>query len=276
VFAWTATGATNPLQRQLFSGNYLGKAWHALTSVKTLSPGEGLAGLLVDPVSPNSCSVILWPAQANLSEPVNIAETAPDAAVLPSANPLGPIAVVTVRLWDAEGNPSTPSLQYQLAGSTNWQNATLFAVDGVAYSPTNYVSALPSGVNHAIAWNATNDVGGNIITNVLLRARAQDFMLVGDWSLPTPFQINTTIVINPTNAPVNFTGITSVPGGIQFNWQGSTNAWLYLQRSPALAGTNAVWVNIWTDAPPTLNFGSYTDFFGTNPMGFYRIKIVSP
>ncbi|MGO8839219.1 MAG: hypothetical protein ACLQAH_09010 [Limisphaerales bacterium] len=63
---------------------------------------------------------------------------------------------------------------------------------------------------------------------------------------------------------------------IQFNWQGSTNAWLYLQRTPALAGTNAVWVNIWTGAPPTPISGSYTDFFGTNPMEFYRMKIVGP
>jgi hypothetical protein len=43
-----------------------------------------------------------------------------------------------------------------------------------------------------------------------------------------------------------------------------------------LAGTNANWVNIWTGAPPTPISGSYTDFFGTNPMEFYRMKIVSP
>jgi hypothetical protein len=36
-----------------------------------------------------------------------------------------------------------------------------------------------------------NDVGANIVTNLLLRARAQDFMLLGDWSAGTPFQVNT-------------------------------------------------------------------------------------
>lgn len=200
-------------------------------------------------------------------------ETAPAAVVLPSNNPLGSTAIVTVRLWDNAGNPSTPFVQYQISGATNWQDATLFALDGMAYNVTNRVAALPGGVNHTLAWNAMADLGPAIITNVLLRARAQDFMLLGDWSLPTPFQLNTTLV---TNLPVNFTGVAHVQGGIQFNWQGSTNAWLYLQRSPALAGTNAVWVNIWTGAPPTLNSGSYTDFFGTNPMGFYRLKVVNP
>jgi hypothetical protein len=198
--------------------------------------------------------------------------------VIPSANPLGSNAVVTIRLWDNEGNASTPFLQFQILGSTNWQNATLTALDGAAYNPTNRVATLPTGVNHSLAWNAKSDVGAGIVTNILLRVRAQDFSLIGDWSSPTPFQLNTTVasVSNPTNAPVNFTGITRVPGGIQFNWQGSTNALLYLQRSPALSGTNVNWVNIWTGTPPTLNFGSFTDFFGTNPMGFYRIQSVSP
>jgi hypothetical protein len=58
--------------------------------------------------------------------------------------------------------------------------------------------------------------------------------------------------------------------------KGGSNAWMYLQRSPALAGTNANWVNIWTSAPPTPISGSYTDFFGTNLMEFYRMKIVYP
>lgn len=278
VFAWTATGATNALQRQLFSPGYYGKAWHALAGVKTLSGGAGLAGLMVDPANPNTCNVIFWSPQNSLPQLPNITETAPSAAVLPSANPLGSNAVVSIRLWDNEGNPSTPFLQYQFLGSTNWQNATLTALDGTFYNLATRVTALPTGTNHTLAWNALADVGANVVTNVLLRARAQDFMLVGNWSLPTPFQLNTTIATNPnpTNSPVNFTVISAVQGGIQFNWQGGTNAWLYLQRSPTLAGTNAVWVNIWTGAPPTPISGSYTDFFGTNPMEFYRLKVVNP
>ena len=220
--------------------------------------------------------MIFWPPQAQLPQLPNIVETAPSAAVIPTTASLGSNAVVTIRLWDNEGNASTPFLQYQILGSTNWQNTTLTALDGAAYSLATRVAALPTGNNHTLRWNALADLGANMVTNILLRARAQDFMLVGDWSLPTPFQLNTAIAINPTNPPVNFTGITPVLGGMRFNWQGSTNAWLYLQRSPALAGTNVNWVNVWIGAPPTPISGSYTDFFGTNPMEFYRIKIVSP
>ena len=195
---------------------------------------------------------------------------------MPSSNPLGSNAVVTVRLWDNEGNASTPFLQYQILGSTNWQNSTLTTLDGSAYSPAARVTALPGGYSHTLRWNALADVGANVVTNILLRACAQDYALLGNWSQPTPFLLNTSIAINPTNPPVNFAGITPVQGGIQFNWQGGSNAWLYLQRSPALAGTNMNWVNIWTGAPPTPISGSYTDSFGTNPMGFYRLKIVNP
>lgn len=111
--------------------------------------------------------------------------------MLPSERPLGGLAVVTVRLWDNEGNASTPVLQYQVAGSTNWQEATVFALDGASYSPTGRVAALPGGTDHAVGWRVFNDLGAGMMTNVLLRARAQDFMLVGDWSQPTPFTVDT-------------------------------------------------------------------------------------
>ena len=191
VFAWTASNATNPLQRQLFSAHHFGKAWHALAGVKTLEPGEALAGLRVDPAMPNRCDVILWPPQESLPNLRSLPETAPAAAVLPSANPLGNFAALNVRLWDAEGNAATPFLQYQLAGSTNWQDATLLALDGAAYSAATRVTALPGGSDHTLVWNALTDLGAGVTTNVLLRTRARDFMLLGDWSLPTPFQVAT-------------------------------------------------------------------------------------
>jgi hypothetical protein len=276
IFAWTGD-ATNSLQRQLFSLNHYGEAWHALTGVKTTGSGDGLAGLMVDPANPNTCNVIYWPPQTSLPQLSNLTETAPYAVVLPSGNPLGSNSVITVRLWDNEGNPSTPLLQYQILGWTNWQNATLTTLDGSPYGRTGQVTALPTGSDHNVTWNALADVG-NTVTNILLRARAQDFMLVGNWSQPTPFQLNTALATNPnpTNSPVNFTGMNLIPGGISFRWQGGSNAWLYLQSSPALVGTNAVWINIWTGAPPMPNFGSYTDFFGTNQIQFYRLKIGTP
>ncbi len=192
VFAWTATGATNPLQRQLFSAHHAGKAWHALAAVKTVEPGEGLIGLQVDPSAPKTCDVILWPPQPQLPQLANLPNTAPAAAVLPSPSPLGSLAAVTVRLWDAEGNASTPFLQYQLAGSTNWQDATLVYLDGALYNPSARVPALPGGTNYTVVWNALMDLRTNIVTNVLLRARARDFSLLGNWSQPTPFQVDLT------------------------------------------------------------------------------------
>ncbi len=179
----------------IFSADFEGKAWHALTPVKTVEPGEGLVGILVDPTNRSSCQVLFWPPRQDLPQLPDIVETAPAAAVAPSANPLGDFASLTVRLWDAEGNASTPFLQYQLAGSTNWQDASLLALDGAAYNSANRVAALPGGSDHTLVWNALADLGAGVATNVLLRARAQDFMLVGDWSRPTPFQLVT--VENP-------------------------------------------------------------------------------
>lgn len=238
VFAWTASGATNPLQRQLFSADHLGKAWHALAGVKTLEAGEALVGLRVDPADPNRCDVILWPPQTSLPNLFSLPETAPAAVVLPSANPLGDFATFAVRLWDAEGNAATPFLQYQFAGSTNWQDASLLALDGAAYNSANRVTALPGGSDHTLVWNALADLGAGVTTNVLLRARAQDFMLVGDWSRPTPFRVAT--VENPdanTNGipdawELQYFGNLDQPADGDFDADGFRN------RAEYLAGTD--------------------------------------
>lgn len=192
LFAWTASSATNPLQRQLFSGHHAGKAWHALASVKTFEPGEALIGLRVDPTNQSRCDVILWSPQSQLPQVASLPNTAPAAAVLPTTNTLGSLALVTVRLWDAEGNASTPFLQYQLSGSTNWQDATLLSLDGGAYSTNTRVAASPGGVNHTVVWKAQADLVANVVTNILLRARARDMTLLGDWSAGTPFTVQTT------------------------------------------------------------------------------------
>ena len=186
LFAWTATNATSPLQRQLFSSQHSDKAWHSLTAVKTLDPGQALAGLRVDPSAPTTCDVILWPPQSRLPQFAALPQTAPAAAILPAKNTLSSFANITIRLWDAEGNAAIPYLQYQFSGSANWLNAKL------EQNPSHALSTTPSGMNHALVWNAVADLGPGVTTNVILRARASDMTLVGDWSVGTSFRVETT------------------------------------------------------------------------------------
>jgi hypothetical protein len=263
VYSWVATNGTGPLQS------------HALARVPTLEPGQGLAGLNVNSTTPKTCNVIFWPPQTSLWTPVNVPVVASVVTVLPTTNVLGPVAVIPITISNAVGDASLPFLQYQIGQNTNWQNATIWSVDGTAYSSSLRVAALPTGSSHTIYWNALSDLG-LINTNIHVQSSAMDVTSMGGWSPPVSFQINTGVSIVPTNTPFNFTSIASLPAGIVFNWQGGSNALLYLQRTPALAGTNVMWINVWTSVPSPLNFGSYTDFFGTNQMEFYRMKIVNP
>lgn len=194
IYIWPDSNASVQLQRQKFSEDYLGKGWHALAGVGLAVRGEGLAGLMVDPASANVCNVIFWAPQLPSEGPALAAfETAPAAVVLPGTNALGSVAEIGIRLWDAEGNASTPFLQFQGAGDTNWQNATLIKVDRQLYADGLRVAALPEGTNHTITWNVAAVFGQNTTTNVLLRARAADLTLMGEWSVGTPFQVVTTV-----------------------------------------------------------------------------------
>jgi hypothetical protein len=99
------------------------------------------------------------PPDTNSVPGTNVVQTAPIAAVLASTNLLGSLAIVTNRLWDGEGNSSTPFLQFQLLGSTNWQEATLAFLDGAPYSTNSRVAAPPGGTNHIIVWDALTNLG---------------------------------------------------------------------------------------------------------------------
>jgi hypothetical protein len=97
---------------------------------------------------------------------------------------------VVVRLWDSEGNASVPFLQYSNAATLGWSNATLALLDGTNCALlTNGVSAPPTGADHELVWNAAADLGSGVSTNVLLRVRAKDITLLGNWSASMPYQV---------------------------------------------------------------------------------------
>ena len=95
-------------------------------------------------------------------------------------------------IWDNEGNASVPFLQYSNAASLGWSNATLTLLDGTNYALlTKGVAAPPTGAAHEVVWNALADLGPGARTNLWLRARARDITLMGDWSDPTPYAVDT-------------------------------------------------------------------------------------
>ena len=242
VFAWTPTGSTNPLQRQLFSAQYAGQGWHAMTAVKAPDAGEALAGLLVHPGTPNTCDLIYWPPQSSLPQPLNFPQTAPLTRVLPSTNVLGGLARVPIRLWDAEGNASLPLLQFQPAGSSNWAEAAIAYVDMSPYSFSTRVATLPAGSDHILWWNAAAIFPPGTITNVLLRARAMDTTLLGDWSAPVPYQV---VILNdadmdglPDAWELAHFGNLSQAGTGDPDGDGFTNTQEYLADTDPMDGTS--------------------------------------
>ncbi len=205
VYSWALPAVSNQLSalgRNLFDGHYAGKAWHQLSRHRGLETGDSLVGLLVDPASPNQVSLIRWEPRAELPVRPDIRQTAPRTQILPTPNSGGALSTVNIRIWDAEGNASVPSLQYSITSNV-WVNATVSAVDGGSYNVA--VTAMPTGTTHALSWDALADLGAGYSNTVLLQARSHDFIETGDWSPATTY----TVVIS-TN---------SVGDGIPYWWR---------------------------------------------------------
>ena len=193
IYWWSASDVSTPLRRQLFTSYYTGKAWHSLAGVRTDASGEGLIGLMVDPTNQNTCKVMFWPPQAVLASPDStVIETAPLARVLPQNGNAGTLVPIHIRLWDAEGNDSTPFLQVQLPDATNWQEVAIAFLDGTTYSPALKVQALPGGSEHVLVCNASALLTNTGTTNLWFRTRARDMALLGDWSEPMPYGLTVT------------------------------------------------------------------------------------
>jgi len=268
IYSWTGADATSPLQRQLFSDTYAGEGWEALCGVQMPAFGEGLVGLDVDPGNLRTCNVILWPPQPVLpTMPPTAFETAPTVAVLPSSDPLGGTAVVTNRVWQAEGAGSALFLQYQILRSGNWRDASILTLDGLPYGPSLLVPASPTGVDHTLVWNARSDLGAGTTTNVLLRARAQDSVLVGDWSLPTPFSV----VVPPP--PPAFAGVARQPdGGIVINGTGAPGQVYQLLTTTNIALPLSSWTVLTSGSFDSSGAFWYQDSGAiTNDVRFYLI-----
>lgn len=189
VYSWTVTNTSNALQRQLFDAHNAGKAWHQFVALRTLEPGEGLAGLRVDPTNPNVCDVIFWQPQPSLWTPAQVAQTAPATRILVGTNEGFGVTRLDVRIWDAEGNPSSPTVQYSPSGTNGWTNATLLTLDGMTYNMLLAVAAQPTGVTHRILWNSGQDLTNGFVGTVYLRARSADMLDTGEWSPVIPFSM---------------------------------------------------------------------------------------
>lgn len=252
VYSWVAPVTTNqaPLARAVFDGHYAGKAWHQLGKHRGLEPGESLVGLLVDPTTPNRCSLIYWSPRAALPPQPDVRQTAPQTLILPTPNSGGPLSTVSIRLWDAEGNASTPTLQYATTSASNWANATITAIDGSA--PNIAVAAMPTGTTHSLTWNAAADLPPGFNTNVLLRARARDITLTGEWSPVVTYRIELCADCDGDEMPdwweIQHFASTNTPNGCascDYDGDGQPNLHEYL------AGT------IPTDATDVLRIISY-------------------
>ncbi len=62
---------------------------------------------------------------------------------------------------------------------------------------------------------------------------------------------------------------------MSLNWSGGTQARQYLQHKADLSSTS-VWVNLYTNQPPTSTNGSFLDTLSTNRTGFYRVQAERP
>ena len=269
VFSWQPPMATGALQRKRFTSSHQGKAWHALAALKLAEPGEGLVGLRVDPTNPSACSVFFWPPQQTMEPPLSIPQTAPSAVIYPPTNTRGSLAPVPVRLWDNEGNASLPSLQFQTPGSTIWSNATVLSVDG---QTVGRVAALPTGSDHVLLWNAGRDLGAGFTNTVLLRVRASDVTLTGDYSVTAPYRVETPAqllpvvdLVNPTAQASFLRGDIINLGAIATGIGGPIVRVTFFNGTTSLGDvTNGVYQLSWTNAPvgTSLLFASATDSLG--------------
>ncbi len=290
VSLWTAPDATSPLIRKVFTTEFVGKAWHQVEPLKEADGREGLVGLLVDPATPNQCQVIHWSPEAieaALNGTAPVLNNAPLARVMPTPGSGGGSSSVGVRIWDAEAHASRFVLQYQRAGETAWNAATVPAVNGGPAGTAGTLSTQPGGVTHTARWNALADLGASFNGTVLLRTQATDSQsLVGPWSDPMPYAVNTAAdrdsdgdgALDSTEAAfgTNPNAASSRPvlalgrnanGSLTFHWSTAAGRTYRLEATADLA------VGPWVSVQGGLAVGTVTIAppVAAGPRRFYRV-----
>ena len=182
VYSWPSTSPTSHLQRQVFSQDRPDTSWHQLAACDVLSPGEALVGLAATTNSPAVCQVVIWEPQVELWTPPTYQQTAPRTRIMPDPHTGGGYSRVALRIWDAEGNSCLPVLQYLDPVSSDWKDAAIVELDGLAYALAMAVEAMPTGTLHELLWHSAADLGTNFSGTVSLRAQSVDMADWGDWS----------------------------------------------------------------------------------------------
>jgi len=198
VTFWLRHTEGSALEGRVMTDAHRGKQWHAMFPLREPDGSERLLGLRVDPLDSRAGDLFIWSPTTTLPQLAEVRDTLPAAIPLPSTNSLSSLASLQIRIWDGEGNEAIPNVQFQLVGTTNWSDARLDSINGIPFSSSPKVTAPPGGVTHTVLWDAARDLnlGPNITANVLLRARAHDYTLVGTWSVPVSFVVQTTALDN--------------------------------------------------------------------------------
>ena len=274
-FAYQYDGNGNLVRQTVLSRitetNGLPVLWSFLNGLTSDRPSHGLFG---DADGDGWSNYQEWKASTSPTIQVDVPkagsapQTPPIAQVLPADGVVGALALVLVRLWDAEGSPSLPELQFQTDGSTNWTDAVILFVDSAPWSTNSFVIAPPTGMNHVLCWNAATNFPPGTSNSVWLRARATDITTNGGWSQPVAYRVE--IPIGPHEPPRFVQPVVQPDGSFHATLEGQVGGRYIIQASTNLVDWGSV-TNV-THSSPTILF---RDPAATNlNRRFYRV--VSP
>jgi len=134
-------------------------------------------------------------------------------------------------------------------------------VDGQA---VDRVAALPTGSDHVLLWNAGRDLGASFTNTVLLRARASDVTLTGDYSATVSYRIEVSAG-NPVANPDAASTLQLVPVDINV----LANDTVQNGRSLSIASfTLAAGGIVAANGDGTLRYTPLTNFFGQDSFSY--------